>query len=179
MCFLGYNRNYHTMNKPPIFDARNFLKKNFTAVLATSYLNLPYASTIYYTTDDKLNIYFVTKMNTDKYLNLKTNKNAALVIGTGPKHISVQMRGHATILKDKRWRNRILNEIESILKERGIGDWPIKKLKELQSKKKAFDEEIVYKFTPQHLVFTNLNDKSFPGSISDESHHILPLTKNR
>ena len=167
------------MSNGPTPDALAFLKKNFVGVLATSYLNLPYASTIYYTSDDKFNIYFVTKMNTDKYLNLKTNKNSAIVIGTGPKHISVQMRGHATTLKDKRWRNRILNEIETILKERGIGDWPIKKLKELQSKKKAFDEEIVYKFTPQHLVFTNLNDKSFPNSISDESHHILPLTKTR
>jgi len=166
------------MSNGPTSDALAFLKNNFVGVLATSYLNLPYASTIYYTSDDKFNIYFVTKMNTDKYLNLKTNKNAALVVGTGPKHISIQVRGHATILKDKRWRNRILNEIESILKEQKIKTWPIKKLKELQAKRKVFDEEIVYKLIPQHLVFTNIDDKSFPDSISDELHHIIPLVKN-
>ena len=165
------------MNGSIVTDARNFLKKNFVAVLATSYQNLPYASTVYYTSDDKFNIYFITKINTDKYLNLKANKSAALAIGTGPKHITIQARGHTAILKDKRWRNRILNDIESILKEQKIKGWPIRKLKELQSKEKVFDEEIVYKFIPQHMVFVNLDDRSFKDSLSEEQHIVIPALK--
>ena len=165
------------MGKSLVLDAYNFLKNNFVAVLATSYLNLPYTSTIYYTVDDKLNFYFVTKMNTDKYLNLKANKNVAMAIGMGPKHISVQIRGHATVLKDEKWRNRILKEIESILIKQKIENWPIKKMKNLQAKKKILDGEVVYKVIPQHLVFINLDDQFFPDSISNKHHHIIPLLK--
>ena len=158
-------------------DAASFLKKNFVAVLATSYLNLPFASIIYYVIDDKLNFYFVTKANTDKHLNIKANKNVALAIGDGPKHISVQVRGHATVLKDEKRRKRILNEIEATMKARKIVTWPIKKIKELQAKKKDTDAEIVYKVIPQHLSFTNLDDESLPYSLSDERHNILPVLK--
>lgn len=165
------------MGKSLVLDAYNFLKNNFAAVLATSYLNLPYASTVYYTVDDKLNFYFVTKMNTDKYLNLKANKNVAMAVGMGPKHISVQVRGHATILKDEKWRKRILKEIESILIKQNIETWPIKKIKNLQAKKKIFDEEVVYKVIPQHLVFINLDDQSFPDSILNKHHRIIPILK--
>lgn len=165
------------MNKSSAEDAFNFLKKNFVAVVATSYLNLPYASTIYYTIDSKFNLYFVTKMNTDKYLNLKANKNIAMVVGMGPNHIGVKIRGQATILKDKKWKNRILNEIESVLKEHKVKNWPVRKTKDMQAKKEDFNEEIVYKVIPQHLVFTNLDDQLFPDSISDERHHIIPISK--
>jgi len=160
-----------------ISDALAFLKKNYVAVLATSYLNLPYASIIYYTVDDKLNFYFVTKTNTDKYLNLKVNKNVALAIGDGPNHISVQVRGHVTMLKDKRWKDRIRNSIESILKDKKIKMWPIIKIQELQAKNKDLDEEIVYKVIPQHLVFTNLDDVSLPNSMGNSRHVIVPLIK--
>jgi len=116
-------------------------------------------------------------MNTDKYLNLKANKNVAMAIGMGPKHISVQIRGHATVLKDEKWRNRILKEIESILIKQKIENWPIKKMKNLQAKKKILDGEVVYKVIPQHLVFINLDDQFFPDSISNKHHHIIPLLK--
>jgi uncharacterized pyridoxamine 5'-phosphate oxidase family protein len=166
------------MNKTPTSDAYDFLKKNSLAVVATSYLNLPYASTVYYVVDEKFNFYFVTKTNTNKYLNLKTNKNVALVVGMPPKHIAVQVRGQATILKNEKSRKRILNEIESLLKkEKKIDNWPIKKIKNIQSSKKDADEEIVYKIIPQHLIFTNLDDTSFPDSISDTQHNIIPFVE--
>ena len=165
------------MDKSLALDAFNFLKKNFTAVVATSYLNLPYASIIYYTVDDKFNFYFVTKMNTDKYLNIKANKNVAMSIGDGNRHISVQIRGHATVIKDEKRRNRVLDDVEHILESHDIKNWPIKKIRELQAKDKIFDGEVVYKVIPQHLIFTNLDDEMFPNSISDKRHNIIPLLK--
>ena len=165
------------MDKPISLDALAFLKKNFVAVLATSYLNLPYASIIYYTVDDAFNLYFVTKTNTDKYLNLKVNRNVALAIGDSPNHISVQVRGHVTVLKDKKRRMRVINDIESKLKKENIEIWPIKKIRELQTKKKDLDEEVVYKVIPQHLVFTNLDDESLPNSIGNNRHNIIPSPK--
>ena len=127
------------MDKSLASDAYNFLKNNFVVALATSHLNLPYVSNVYYTIDEKFNFYFVTKMNTDKYLNMKANKNVALAIGVGPKHIGVKVRGHATILKDEKWKNRILSEISSMLLEKGITDWPIKKVKDMQANKEDFN----------------------------------------
>jgi len=164
------------MSSFPTSDVYNFLKNNSTAVLATSYRSLPYASAIYYALDDKMNFYFATKMNTDKYLNLKTNNNVAVVVGFGSKHISVQVRGQATIIKDPKLKNKILNEISSILiKNKNIENWPIKKIENLQAKKKAFNEEIVYKIVPQHMAFINLDDKSFPDSVSNKQHRIIPI----
>ena len=161
------------MDQTIVSDVRAFLKKNFVAVLGTSYLNLPFASSIYYTIDDKLNFYFTTKTNTDKYLNLRTNRNVALVVSDRQKNVSVQVRGHATVLKDKRWRKRITEEIKAILHAQNE-EWPIYKIKSLQSKN-APNDEIVYKVIPQHFVFTNLDDSSLPNSMSDEQHSIISL----
>ena len=165
------------MSKTPIEDVRGFLQKNLTAVLATSYQNLPHASAVNYVVDAKLNFYFATTENTDKHLNLTENKNVALVVGTGPKHISVQIRGHATALKDEKQKNRILNQIKSILDERRIENWPIKKINNLQAKKKDSTEIVVYKIIPQHMVFLNLDDDDFPDSISTSYHAIIPAPK--
>ena len=165
------------MNQDITSDVQIFLKRNFIAVLATSYLDLPYASIIYYTIDEKLNFYFVTKANTDKYLNLKINRNVAVAVGGGNKHTSVQVRGHTTILKDKRQRKRILEEIGSILKKNAVESWPVKHMRDLQARKKELDEEIVYKVIPQHLIFTNLDDHSLPSSVSNERHCIIPILK--
>lgn len=158
-------------------DVYNYLKSSYVAVLATSYMNLPHASTVYYVIDSKLNFYFITKMNTDKHLNLRDNKNMALVVGLGPKHISVQVRGHAVVLKDAKQRNKIINKFQELLREKKIGILPIKKIKRLQSKNEIINMDIVYKIIPQHLTFMNLDDPTFPDSISDNHHTIIPIPK--
>ncbi len=154
-------------------EAYRFLKKNDTAVIATSYLNLPYASTIYYLVDDKFNFHFATKMNTDKFLNLKANKNVSLVVGVGPKHVSVQVRGQATVVKGKNQRKRILESIEEMLHKK-VKVWPIRLMSRLKGKRKAVDQEVVYKIIPQHLSFINIDDKDYPVSMSKRHHRIIP-----
>ncbi len=165
------------MHKLLSSDVHNFLKNNSVAVLATSYLRLPYASAVYFVVDEKMNFYFVTKMNTDKYLNLKMNKNVAMVIGMGPKHMSVNVRGHASIIKDKKQKNKILSKIELSLKSKKIHELAFRKMTNLQTKKKDLDQEIVYKVTPQHLIFINIDDPEYPNSISNKHHVIIPIPK--
>ena len=165
------------MNKFVIEDVHKFLRNNFSAVLATCFLSIPHASTVYYLADEKLNFYFITKMNTLKYLNLKTNKNAALVIGKGPRHITVQVSGHATIIKDKKQSKKIADKLELLFKQEKIKNPPFRKIDHMQSKKKELDGELVYKIIPQHLIFTNLDDLDYPNSISEKQHTIIPILK--
>ena len=87
------------MSIGPTPDALAFLKNNFVGVLATSYLNLPYASTIYYTSDDKFNIYFVTKMNTRQISQSQDQQKRGSRRRTVRSTFRSKWRGHATILK--------------------------------------------------------------------------------
>ena len=175
-CCIYYKQVYHySMAKSLVAEAHAFLESTNTAVLATSYLNLPYASTIYYSVDHEFNFYFITKPNAEKSFNLKTNKNVALVVGFGPKHISVQVRGHAAMLKDEKQRKKAINLIEAAIGKEKAENIPIRKLGLLQGKSAKSREEIVYKITPQHIVFFNLDDKAYPLSLSEKSHSIIPL----
>ncbi|MDD5318745.1 MAG: pyridoxamine 5'-phosphate oxidase family protein [Candidatus Pacebacteria bacterium] len=150
----------------------NFLKKNTTAVIATTHQRLPYLSTIYYVIDDKLSFFFITTKSTDKYLNLLKNDNVAMVIGSGPKHISAQLRGHAHIVYGKQKENAT-KAIFALHKKNKLKVVPIKDLKRLQSKNKP-EEFIVFKVIPQQLNFMNLDDHDYPKSLSRDYHYILP-----
>ncbi len=79
-------------------EAYKFLSNNNTAVIATIYKGEPYASTVHFESDEEMNIYFLSHMNTSKYVNVSHHQSGALVVGTGPKHISIQARGITDIV---------------------------------------------------------------------------------
>lgn len=157
-------------------DALRFLQKNNAAVIATAYKNIPYLATVHYAIDSKFNFYFITKRSTDKYLNLAINSNVALVVGTGPKHISVQARGHADILEGKE-KEAAIKKITAMIKEKKIKKWPIKDMKRFNPNGTILNTEIVVRITPQQLTFMNLDDKTYPKSLSNQYHTILPKIK--
>jgi uncharacterized pyridoxamine 5'-phosphate oxidase family protein len=79
----------------------DFLKHpdNLTAVIATCVDGQPHAATVYYAIKDDFTVYFLTAADTQKYQNLLTNQHAAMVVGFGPSHITLQGSGNTTLLE--------------------------------------------------------------------------------
>ncbi|OHB24301.1 MAG: hypothetical protein A2542_01250 [Parcubacteria group bacterium RIFOXYD2_FULL_52_8] len=158
-------------------EAKEFLQKNHTAVVASVYRKYVAASTVYYVLDDDLNFFFATRKGTDKYLNFSDNANVALVVGTGPKHISVQVRGHVERLHGEP-RAAALERLTQMKQHKKITTWPIKDMVRFHViEKKTEEVEIVFRVTPQQLVFMNLDDPHYPASHSSAYHTILPRTR--
>ena len=154
-------------------EALSFLQQNNTAAITTVYRNIPFLSTIYYVVDEDFNFYFLTKRGTDKYLNLTLNSNVAVVVGTGPKQISVQARGNAEILDGKE-KGLVIKKIIEMVEKKEIKKIPIKEMNRFSPNGNILNTEVVVKVVPQQLIFMNLDDKSYPESISKEYHTILP-----
>ncbi len=135
-------------------EVLGFIKANNTAVVATILDGQPLASTIHYTSDDDFNIYFFSHRNTDKYVSISADGRAALVIGTGPKHISIQAKGIVSIVAG----------------EAGfISHWPIDEMAKFKD-----ENPVAFKFEPLSLVFMNLDDDTYPSSRGQQYHQILP-----
>ena len=159
-------------------EALRFLKDNKAAVISTCYRDLPYSSVVHYVVDSRFNFYFVTTKNTDKYVNLSENDNVSVVVGTGPKYISVSARGHAIKIHGDE-KKKILRQFTSLQKKNAIKMWPVQNLGSMQSNHGKPTKEIVYKIVPQHLVFLNLDDKKYKKSLSNSRPHtIIPKDNN-
>ena len=80
----------------PVKDLIEFLRKHDIASVATVKENgQAHATTIFYYVEDDLKIYFLTKYDTLKFKNLKTNFTVGLVITDEPLYQSVQIEGTA------------------------------------------------------------------------------------
>jgi nitroimidazol reductase NimA-like FMN-containing flavoprotein (pyridoxamine 5'-phosphate oxidase superfamily) len=154
-------------------EANLFLQNNNIAVIATTYKNIPFAAAVHYVVDSDFNFYFITSRNSDKYLNVVINPNIALVVGDGPKHISVQARGHAHILGEKE-KPAAGKKIFTMIKKSGVKKWPARDMKRFHSDGTVLTTEIIIKVVPQHLTFMNLDDKNYPKSLGNQYHTILP-----
>jgi uncharacterized pyridoxamine 5'-phosphate oxidase family protein len=149
-------------------DVYKFLQENSTAVVATSFKDTPKAATVYFVVDEALNFYFITKRKTSKYLNAELNPNIAIVVGTGPEHITVQAGGRAELIVDSVEKERIMNLVVGKQRLMGVKLWPIDELKNLSESHK-----VVFKFITEELYYMNLDSKRHPETISDELIKII------
>lgn len=144
-------------------DVLRFLKEKSTAVVATSWKNIPKVSTVYYFVDNEFNFYFATKRKTSKYLNAELNPFAAFVVGTGPETISVQANGRVDLIVNEAEREKILDLLIGKQKLMGIKIWPIDELKNFKDSYK-----VVYKISPTELYYMNINSEKHKETESDE-----------
>lgn len=82
----------------PKHKAYKFLTENDTAVIATvTKAGLPHGATISYLADNKLNLYFVTSVESKKYQNLINNRDVAITIYRDSESLkeSIQLSGRA------------------------------------------------------------------------------------
>jgi uncharacterized pyridoxamine 5'-phosphate oxidase family protein len=144
-----------------------FLKNHNTAVIATVSNNEPYASTIHYESDENMNIYFLSHRNTGKYLNISSNPKTAIVVGTGPKHISIQARGVCEVISGN-VREEILEQFKVLKRSNLIENAPTDNMTIFEGK----DYE-VFKFVPGDMTFMNLDDSDYPESLGKDFHKII------
>lgn len=70
-------------------------------VLSTiSVENMPQSACVYYIIDKFLNIYFITRSNSRKFTNIKTNPNVSFVVTQELPPRTIQIEGKATIVTD-------------------------------------------------------------------------------
>jgi len=108
----------------------DFLKQNSTAVLATANkYGEPHAATIYYTVDEDLNIYFITKRDTTKSQNLKNSGRGALAVHEATTQTTVQAVGKVEEETDVNKSQKVFSDILKISMETSeSGTPPISKL---------------------------------------------------
>jgi uncharacterized protein YhbP (UPF0306 family) len=93
------------MGEEPEFQNPNiesFLKRNHIAVLATADKStaMPQAAAVYYATDSKMNLFFLTKDGTAKAKNLVANPYAAVVIFEADTQTTAQISGPVSKVED-------------------------------------------------------------------------------
>lgn len=90
----------------------DFLTKNQVGVLATAdSAGKPHAAAIYFTFDRQLDIYFITKKDTQKSRNLQDNKQAAIAVYDADSQTTVQAEGMVAEVTDAKQIEWIFNDI--------------------------------------------------------------------
>ncbi len=152
-------------------DALSFLKGQRTGVLATEFESNPFASTVYYVTDDDFTIYFATRRNTAKYANLAANSRVAFVVGAGPEHVSVQIRGRAETLAGQE-RARVRGALRRQKSRHDVIAFPLKNMDDF-----ARGDDVIFKIVPSAIQFFNLDNRSLPNSLSRRYYMLTPQNK--
>ncbi len=149
-------------------EALSFLKDHTTAVVATSKDDMPFASTVYYVVDDDFNFYFVTPINTNKYLNISKSAKVAIVVGTGPEHISVTAQGRGDYVTGRE-ETAVFERLHMIMFHEHAKKWPARDMAKFKDIRM-----VVFRVVPEMLLFMNLDDENYSGSISDRYVTIIP-----
>src|SRR3989338_5393496 len=88
------------------------LQKSRLGVVSTiSEENKPESAFVYYTFDEKLNIYFVTRDNSRKYKNILKNKNVAFAMSTENPPQTLQLEGAASVHNDEEDQKHLFQEL--------------------------------------------------------------------
>jgi uncharacterized pyridoxamine 5'-phosphate oxidase family protein len=148
-------------------EALRFLRDNATAVVATVQDGKPYAATVYFFVDDDFNFYFLSKRNTSKYVNISFNSNVAIVVGTGPEHITVQARGQGDIVVDEE-QDAVYEKIKELRAREHVKSWPLEEIDKFKNR-----QFVAFKVVPTELFLMNLDDKKYPESVSDHYNQII------
>jgi nitroimidazol reductase NimA-like FMN-containing flavoprotein (pyridoxamine 5'-phosphate oxidase superfamily) len=149
-------------------EALEFLMVNTTAVIATSADNMPQASTIYYIVDEDFNFYFATEADTKKYVNISGNPQVAIVVGTGPSHISVSVQGKAELIRDEE-KEAVTQRLIDLMMRNNVNKWPIEDMEKFKKSGMA-----TFVVVPERITFMNLDDVTYPNSKSNTYVTILP-----
>ncbi|EKD65345.1 MAG: hypothetical protein ACD_50C00115G0003 [uncultured bacterium] len=154
-------------HKPSRKDIHSYLTDLSLAVLATvGSDNTPYTATVFFTTDEDLNFYLMTKSSTQKFLNLEHNKNVALATIDAHTIKTVQVKGTVEKITDTDITTRIVEALAEKSVVGGISYWP-PPLSKIQK-----GEIVVLKITPTWLRYA---DYSNPSEKEEEVfHQIIP-----
>ncbi len=121
----------HTKEQAATSKAFTFLSKQNTAVIATVNVEgRPNTSVIYYYIQRDSKMYFITKSNTVKYLNILTNPHVSLCVYDEDARLTVQASGRVHEVKEEEEQVEVMNKLAKV--RDGHGDaWmpPVSQIK--------------------------------------------------
>lgn len=125
-------------------DIANFLKHHHVAVLGTANKQtaMPHAAAVYYATDSKMNIFFVTKEGTVKSKNLDSNPQAAIAIYERENQRTLQTSGPVSRVDDPVMMEKALRIMAKYSKE--TADTEVTPISKIQA-----GDYVLYKLSPQ------------------------------
>ena len=145
-------------------EARDFLLSNVTSAVATvSREGIPYVSTMYFCIDEDFNFYFLTSAHSRKLKDIEVNNNIAVVVGFGPKTITVQAGGTAEVVIDQ--DEMFMNNIFKKIKFSNLDQWPV-----LHLEKEGI---VILKLNTTWMTLLNFDKEGHPKTFSHEIQKVI------
>jgi nitroimidazol reductase NimA-like FMN-containing flavoprotein (pyridoxamine 5'-phosphate oxidase superfamily) len=104
---------------------RDFLREQQSGVLATADASAcPHAATVYFAAEDDFCLVFTTKVETQKYKNMKENNQVAFVCTDEAAQTTVEVSGRSEEVTDPAVRQAALNRMYRFSEAAGKGGLP-------------------------------------------------------
>lgn len=136
----------------PKLLAYKFMNSNRAAALATTDLfGNPHVAIVYCVVRKDLSVYFSTRVEGRKYINLENNPAVAMAFSNEPSLQMLQLTGYAERIDDLGKEQEILQDLMRIRYR--DPEWPLPPLKLFEHG--ATNELAVIKVSPQEVTFAN------------------------
>lgn len=137
--------------------ARDFIHKNRAGALATvSKESVPHVAVVYSLIEPDLTLYFITRVESVKYVNLTVNPTVSMSFSNEKTMITVQLTGRAEVVDDLKEYQDLMYRILTLRHSKHFSANPPMQL--LQ--RGATSELAVIKVTPTKMVYANFKPLS-------------------
>lgn len=134
--------------------AFKFITKNRAAALATTNgVGLPHVAIVYCFAEKDLSLYFSTRVEGRKYMNLMGRPIVSMTFSNETEMQSIQLSGVAKRIESLELEQKILFDLITL--RYGEPNWPVPPVKLFENG--ATNELAIIKVTPHEMVFCNFN----------------------
>jgi nitroimidazol reductase NimA-like FMN-containing flavoprotein (pyridoxamine 5'-phosphate oxidase superfamily) len=140
---------------------KDFLNRVSVMSIAVNLESKPISSVVFFTVDDDLSFYFLTKRNTYKARALNSNHKISLSIWE-PNELLVQASGRAVDNTNDKEYKKYFDKLKNINKKLNYEYWPLTAVEG--------EEYVVYKILVDWVRIMDLSGKKHP-----DSYHTLKL----
>lgn len=145
--------------------AERFLHNHKLVALATvSASGIPSAATVYAATDEKLNLYFITRSDTQKFRNIQENPNVSVAVTDEQTAETVQLIGRAETVEDKKEAGKLVQALWKATLDKQSWPAPVVKLN-------SGDLTLV-KITPTQLKYGDFKPLHLADGHEDYFEHV-------
>jgi nitroimidazol reductase NimA-like FMN-containing flavoprotein (pyridoxamine 5'-phosphate oxidase superfamily) len=133
-------------------EARSFIYANRAGSLATvDKKGTPHVAVVYCLAEPDLSIYFITRVESRKYENLKKNSTVSMSFSNEDLMVTVQLTGKAETIDDLKESQDIMYKLMSMrFKEHNPSNPPLQLFE-----RGAASELAVVKVTPSEMIYAN------------------------
>ena len=96
-----------------------------------------------------------------------------MVIGTGPKPITIQIQGKAEEIEEYDDIADVLEALRRKVDEKSLTHWPMEEIKRFKGHR-----AVVFKVVPTKVLMTNLSETDYPHTLGNDQIRVFPWTDN-